>query len=201
MWYWSLLVVLLVFCWARTCLKSVSSHDILGVTSVVSLSAAGCSYIQMHKGHTESVNRLASCCVLFYTILAGLPAGKTTTEHPVAWTERKPGPPNHQLTRKCLRCLSSSHVRRCTGQAFRPWPLLIKGPMRLWPKLGYQRDTRFFWWFPPVCLVFLIILQYLPMPQQVPKILCLIWIHYHTVGIIIWTVSWESPKSSNGFQC
>ena len=34
---------------------------------------------------------------------------------------------------------------------------------------------------------------YLPMPQQLPDILCLIWIYYHTVGINLNSDPWESP--------
>ena len=65
---------------------------------------------------------------------------KTSKQTASCFNRKKPGPPNHKLTHKCLRCLSSSHVRRCTGQAFSPWPL---NKSRFGAKLGHQRDPRF----------------------------------------------------------
>ena len=88
---------------------------------------------------TESVNQLASCDVLFYTILAGLRAAKNhDVEHPVAWTEKNQAPPTISWLVSACDAWAAAMSGGALGKHSAHGLCSSKDQRGGWPKLGYD---------------------------------------------------------------
>ena len=109
----------------------------------------------------ESVNQLASCDVLFYTILAGLRAAKNNDiEHPVAWTEKNQAPPTISWLVSACDAWAAAMSGGALGKHSAHGLCSSKDQRGGWPKLGYDPCmVRIF--TPHECLIFMVNVGYI----------------------------------------